>query len=126
VFALVLAADSVFGVLASSRRAARLGQAPATSWRQALLDQGFVVGAKALCFAVAFGLWFYSPARLQAEAGLLIVVATGISLVLALGALPALLLLLEEAMARHSPEGFPTLSDEATRFRARIRAATGR
>ncbi len=126
VFALVLAADSVFAVIAAARRAARLGHAPATAWRQALVDQGFVVGAKALCFMVAFGLWFYSPARLQAETGLLIVVATALSLVLALGALPALLLLIEETMARHSPEGFPGLSEETTRFRARMRAATGR
>lgn len=125
-FALVLSADSVFGVIAAARRAARLGHALATAWRQALVDQGFVTGAKALCFAVAFGLWVYSPARLQAETGLFIVVATAIAFVLALGALPALLLLLEESMAHRSAEGFPGLSEETTRFRARMRAATGR
>jgi hypothetical protein len=56
----------------------------------------------------------------------LIIVATAIALVLALGGLPALLLLLDETVARRSAEGFPTLSEETTRFRARMRAATGR
>jgi predicted RND superfamily exporter protein len=121
----VLAADGVFYVIAAVRRAVRRGQSAAAAWRWALADQGLVSGAKAASFAVAFGLWLYSPVRLQAETGVLIVVATVIALVLALGALPALLLLMEESVAQHATEGSsPTLA-ETSPLQTGMHAATG-
>lgn len=124
VLALVLAADCVFYVIGAARRAMRRGQSAAAAWRWALADQGLVVGAKAASFAAAFGLWLYSPVRLQAESGILIVVATVIALVLALGALPALLLLMEETVAQHAAEGSSPTSMEVPPLQTGLRAAT--
>lgn len=126
IFVLVLAASLVFGPVAAASRAQRIGLTPAAAWRQALLSHGFAVGATALCLAVAFGLWVYSPNRFQAETGLLAVIAMAVAAILTLGAVPALLMLLEETVQRHTAEAFPTRAEEAARFRARMRAATGR
>ncbi len=106
VFALVLTFD--FAIHLTTARLRLSISPPSAAWRQALTEEVPIQGAKAVAIALAFGLWLYAPTRLQTETGLLILVAAGVSALFALGALPALVVQMEEMFSRKLGRQRPT------------------